>query len=167
MIVKEKGFISKEKFCKICQISKNTAYKLIEFERIKAIKRNCGSSYYYEIPVSEIARLGHVRSNINKLKKEEIRKVKRFYSEKLSSYPDGITSDDVQIITGYCKTTVRSWITSGKISGVISNRKFVMAKNDFLDFITTPYYVGIAKKSKEHLADFVELGIVNEKGQRI
>ena len=167
MKVKSNDFVSKEELYKLCRISKKTAYKLIKSGRIKAIKRNCGSLHCYEIPISEIKRLESVRCYLNKLREEEIDKVKEYYSKKLQSYPDIITSEDVQAITGYVKETVRRWIQGRKLVAIVYKSKYVIAKNDFLDFVTSPSYVGITRKSQEHLADFIKLGIVDEGGQRI
>ena len=167
MKVKSKDFVSKEEFYKSCHISKKTAYKLIKSGRIKAIKHKCGSLHCYEIPISEIERLESIRVYLNKLREEEIGKVKEYYSKKLQSYPDVITSEGVQTITGYVKETVRRWIQSGKLVSIVYKSKYVIAKNDLLDFVTSPSYVGITRKSQEHLSDFIKLGIVDKGGQRL
>ena len=167
MLVKSDNYVSKEEFYKLCRISKKTAYKLIKSGRIKAIKRDCGSLHCYEIPISEIERLESIRYYINKLREEEISKTRNYYSEKLQSYPDVITSEDVQAITGYAKETVRRWIQSGKLVATVYKSKYIITKNDFLDFVISPSYVGITRKSQEHLSDFIKLGIVDEGGQRI
>lgn len=167
MKVKSKECVSKEEFYKLCHISKKTAYKLIKSARIKAIKRKFGSLHCYEIPISEIQRFESVRCYINKLREDEISKVKEYYSEKLQSCPEVITSEDVQIITGYVKETVRRWIQSGKLVATVYKSKYIITKNDFLDFVTSPSYVGITRKSHEHLSDFIKLGIVDKGGQRL
>ena len=167
MLVKSNDYVSKEEFYKLCHISKKTAYKLIKSGRIKAIKRYCASLHCYEIPISEIERLESVRFYINKLREEEIGKVKEYYSKKLRNYPDVITSEDVQTITGYAKETVRKWLQSGKLVGMVYKSKYVIAQKDFLDFVTSSHFVGITRKSREHLADFIKLGIVDKGGQRL
>ena len=167
MLVKSNDCVSKEAFYKLCHISKKTAYKLIKSGRIKANKRNCASRHCYEIPISEIERLESIRFYLNKLREEEIDKVKEYYFEKLQSYPDVITSEDVQAITGYAKETVRRWIQSGKLVATVYKSKYIITKNDFLDFVISPSYVGITRKSREHLADFIKLGIVDKGGQRL
>ena len=167
MKVKSKEFVSKEEFYKLCRISKKTAYKLIKSGRIKAIKRNYGSLHYYEIPISEIERLESVRYYLNKLREEEISKTRDYYSEKLKKYPDVITSEDVQTITGYVKETVRRWIQNGRLVATVYKSKYIITQNDFLDFVISPSYVGITRKSQEHLLDFIKLGIVDKGGQRL
>ena len=167
MKVKSKDFVSKEEFYKLCHISKKTAYKLIKSGRIKAIKRKCASRHCYEIPISEIERIESVRCYLNKLREEEISKVKEYYFEKLKKYPDVITSKDVQAITGYVKETVRRWIQVEKLVATVYKSKYIITKNDFLDFVTSTHYVGITRKSQKHLSDFIKLGIVDKGGQRI
>ena len=167
MKVKSNDFVSKEEFYKLCRISKKTAYKLIKSGRIKAIKRKCGSLHCYEIPISEIQRFESVGCYINKLREEEISKTRNYYSEKLQSYPDVITSEDVQKITGYVKETVRRWIQSRKLVATVYKSKYIITKSDFLNFVTSPSYVGITRKSQVHLSDFIKLRIVDEGGQRI
>lgn len=167
MLVKSNDYVSKEEFYKLCHISKKTAYKLIKSGRIKAVKQKCASRHCYEIPISEIERLESVRCYLNKLREEEISKVKEYYCEKLQKYPDVITSEDVQTITGYAKETVRKWIQSGKLVGMVYKSKYVISQNDFLDFVISSHFVGITRKSHEHLADFIKLGIVDKGGQRL
>lgn len=167
MKVKSNDFVSKEEFYKLCHISKKTAYKLIKSGRIKAIKRTCGSLHCYEIPISEIERLESIRVYLNKLREQEIGKVKEYYREKLRSYPDVITSEDVQAITGYAKEIVRKWLQSGKLVGMVYKSKYVIAQKDFLDFVIGSHFVGITRKSREHLADFIKLGILDKGGQRL
>lgn len=167
MIVRGNDFVTKEQFCSLCHISKKTAYKLIKSGRIKATKRNCGLLHYYEIPISEISKLEKVRGDICKLDREEIRRVRKYYSEKLKKYSDIVFSEDVQLITGYAKETVRKWIKSEKLLGIVSKRKFIIAKDYLLDFLTSQYYLGITRKSNEHISDFIKLGILDEGGRRI
>ena len=167
MLVKSNDYVSKEEFYKLCHISKKTAYKLIKSGRVKAIKRNCATRHCYEIPINEIERLESIRYYINKLREDEISKVKEYYFEKLRSYPDVITSEDVQAITGYVKETVRRWIQSGKLVATVYKSKYIITKNDFLNFVTSPSYVGITRKSQVHLSDFIKLRIVDEGGRRI
>ncbi len=167
MLVKSNDCVSKEEFYKSCRISKKTAYKLIKSGRIKAIKRTCGSLHCYEIPISEIERLESIRRYLKKLREQEIGKVKEYYSEKLQSYHDVITSEDVQTITGYAKETVRRWIQSEKLVATVYKSKYIITKNDFLDFVTSSHFVGITRKSREHLLDFIKLGIVDKGGQRL
>lgn len=123
--------------------------------------------HYYEIPIGEISRLEKIRGNICKLDKDEIRKVRKYYSEKLKKYPDIVFSEDVHLITGYAKESVRKWIKSEKLLGIVSKRKFIIAKEDLLDFLTSQYYLGIIRKSKEHISNFIKLGILDEGGRRI
>ena len=80
------------------------------------------------------------------------------YSDKIKSYESLITSKDIMKITGYGKEIIRRWINSGKILGVVVRRKFCVAKEDLLDFLASPYYFNIIRKSQTHIKDFEKIG---------
>ena len=76
----------------------------------------------------------------------------------MKSYESLITSKDIMKITGYGKEIIRRWINSEKILGVVVRRKFCVAKEDLLDFLVSPYYFNIIRKSQTHIEDFEKIG---------
>lgn len=74
--------------------------------------------------------------------------------------PDAISSKDIQEVTGYGKEAVRKWIIGEKLIGVVSRKRFVIAKEDLIDFLVSPAYVWITRKSKIHIDYFKKLGII-------
>lgn len=86
------------------------------------------------------------------------KRIKKYCEDKLKPYDDLITSKDIRIITGYGKEAIRNWINSEKILGVICRGKFRIAKDDSLDFLISPYYFSITRKSKTHIEDFEKIG---------
>ena len=78
----------------------------------------------------------------------------------MADYPDALRAKHIQDVTGYGKETVRKWINSGKIQGIVVHKRFVVDKDALIDFLTTPYYFSIIRKSKTHLADFQSIGIM-------
>ena len=89
------------------------------------------------------------------------KKLKKYYADKLKSYETLITSKDIIKITGYGREAIRNWINSEKILGVVVRGKFCVSKEDLLDFLISPYYFNIIRKSEIHIEDFKKIGIFN------
>ena len=152
--------IMKKEFCELCGISPSTAYKLIKSKKVHFEKCRDGSMQYYSIPMTEVSKYLDEKMNRGKLTEIQIELVRTFYIIKIKDYPDVITSKDVQVITGYSKEIVRKWIKSDKIIGCVSRKKFRIAKEDLIDFLVSPYYAKIIRKSQTHIEDFKTLGII-------
>ena len=115
---------------------------------------------YYSIPMDEITKYLDAKSNHGKLNKNQIELLRSYYTIKMKDYPDVITSIDIQVVTGYSKEIIRKWIKSDKIIGCVSRKKFRIAKDDLIDFLISPYYAKIMRKSKTHIEDFKQLDII-------
>ena len=152
--------IMKKEFCEMCGISSTTAYKLIKSKKINFEECRVGLMRYYNIPISEVTKYLERKKNRGKLTEVQVELVRTFYVIKIKDYPDVITSKDIQTITGYSKEIVRKWIKSDKIIGCVSRKKFRIAKEDLIDFLVSPYYAKIIRKSQTHIEDFKILGII-------
>ncbi len=152
--------VMKKDFCELCGISPSTAYKLLKSEKVHFEKCRDGSVQYYSIPMDEITKYLDEKSNRGKLSKTQIELVRSYYTIKMKDYPDVITSIDIQVVTGYSKEIIRKWIKNDKIIGCVSRKKFRIAKDDLIDFLISPYYAKIIRKSKTHIQDFKQLGII-------
>lgn len=146
-------YITKQELCAMCGISPSTAYKLLRQQKIHYEKCHDGLLHYYKIPVSDA--ITYMQEKENRLtltdKQAEIRR--RYYENKMRQFPDVLEATDIRMITGYGKESIRNWINSGKILGVVSRKRFKIAKEDLLDFLVSPYYENIIRKSKMHLSD--------------
>lgn len=155
-------YVTKIEFCKMCGISSSTAYKLIK--KGKVSKTECCDRllHYYKIPISEIEqyRKEQEKKHRQTLSDKEVTIISKYYRTKMKDYPDVIESKDIQAITGYGKEIIRVWINSEKILGVVVRKKFRVAKEDLIDFLVTPYYSNIIRKSKTHIADFTIMGLI-------
>lgn len=152
-IANQGGYITKQELCAMCGISPSTAYKLLKTKKIRFEKCRDGLLHYYKIPVSDA--IVYMQERASRLfltdKQAEIRR--QYYKNKMRHFPDVIDAKDIRMITGYGKETIRIWINSEKILGVVSRKRFKVAKEDLLDFLVSPYYETIIRKSKTHLAD--------------
>ena len=156
----EKQYVTKKEFCKICGISESTAYKLIKCEKINFEKCRDGLLHYYKIPVCEMEKFREEKEAKGFVADADAKVIKLYYENKMIGYPDVIDSRDIQTITGYGKEIVRVWINSEKILGIVTRGKFHVAKDDLLDFLISPYYSNIIRKSKVHVTDFKKIGIL-------
>ena len=153
-----KKFLTKAEFCDFCGISKSTGYKLMKNRKVEYVKCREGLLHFYKIPIEEAYRYVQEKELKNKLPRDYQERIKKYYSDKLKRYNDLITSKDIVEITGYTRETIRNWIKKEKILGVICRRKFCVAKEDLLNFLISPYYFSIIRKSKTHIEDFEKIG---------
>lgn len=155
-------YVTKIEFCKMCGISSSTAYKLIKNGKVSKTECCDRLLHYYKIPISEIEqyRKEQEKKHRQTLSDEEVMIISKYYRTKMKDYPDVIESKDIQAITGYGKEIIRVWINSEKILGVVVRKKFRVAKEDLIDFLITPYYSNIIRKSKTHIADFTMMGLI-------
>lgn len=153
-------YVTKLEFCKLCGISESTAYKLIKSKKVNFEKKRDGLLHYYAIPVEEAEQYIRERANRGVLTKEQISSIKAYYRNKMRDYPKVIDAKDIRTVTGYGKEIIRKWINSEKILGVVVRKRFRIAKEDLIDFLVSPYYVTIIRKSEIHISDFRNIGII-------
>lgn len=88
---------------------------------------------------------------------EELR---RFYQRQLKDFPQLLLVSDVIRFTGYVRTTVNNWILYGKLKALCYKDKRItsprrgkgtlITKENFIDFLASPYYRNIVRKSNLH-----------------
>ena len=154
----DKKFFTKAEFCDFCGISKSTGYQLMKKRKVEFIKCCDGLLHYYKIPIEEAYRYLREKELKNKLPSECQKRIKKYYEDKLEPYEDLVTSNDIMEITGYRREPIRKWINTGKMLGIIVRGRFCVAKEDLLDFLISPYYFSIIRKSKTHIEDFKKIG---------
>ena len=160
MNVVEKDYITKQELCQVCNISQSTAYKLLKSGKIHFEKCCDGLLHYYRIPMADVVKYMQKQAEENQLFEQQKEDIAKYYRAKIASYPDALNAKHIQDITGYGKETIRKWINSGKIQGIVVRKRFVVDKDDLIKFLSTPYYSNIIRKSKTHIADFQAIGIL-------
>lgn len=153
-----KKFLTKAEFCDFCGISKSTGYKLMKNRKVEFVKCREGLLHFYKIPIEEAYRYNREKQLKKELPDDYQKRIKKYYEDKLKPYDDLITSKDIMEITGYSGEAVRNWINSGKLLGVVIRKRFCVAKEDLLDFLISPYYFNIIRKSKTHIEDLKRIG---------
>ena len=159
MNITEKQYITKQELCQICNISESTAYKLLKSKKLNFEKCCDGLLHYYKIPLCEVQEYMREQAEKGHYSEKEKEMISRYYRKKLKDYPDLIRAKDIQSVTGYGKESIRKWINSKKILGVVVRKRFAVAKDDLIDFLVSPYYANIIRKSEKHISDFRNIGI--------
>ena len=146
-------YVMFKEFCDICGICPTTGRKAIEKKKVSFQKCQDGKLHYYKIPLSEVLQYKKAREERGILTDAEVKVRINYYRRKMIDYPDLINAGDIRAITGYGKEIIRRWINSEKILGIVVRGKFCVAKEDLLDFMISPYYETIIRKSEEHKKD--------------
>lgn len=76
--------------------------------------------------------------------------LRQLYEAELERYPDVLSTRQISDFTGYEKSSVERWCTTGHLKHFFIRKKFRVPKDYLLEFIESPYYIGIAVKSKIH-----------------
>jgi hypothetical protein len=83
-----------------------------------------------------------------------------FFEKRLKSYPQLLRVSDIQRFTGYAKTTINNWFDrdllkslchqNQQIKSSQSGKATLIRKGAFIDFLISPYYRTIDRKSTLH-----------------
>jgi len=82
---------------------------------------------------------------------EYISYLRRFYIKWLKSSADILTVADVAEITGFVKQSVQRWIGREYIKAFTKRRGFYIPKESLIDFLVSPTYNTIQKKSEKQI----------------
>ena len=163
--------MSKEQFRIICHISKATATKLLESSVVPCVHSGKKTRCYTIRKTDVQAYLKNRSSNVTSQygcdksgsvllmenpPEEIMRLLYEFYSDKLSGYHDVITIKEVISFTGYCKESVNRWCRSNTIKHFTRNRTHYIPKRFFIEFLCSPRFRLIQRKSLTHLQIIAE-----------
>lgn len=163
--------MNKEQFRIICHISKATATKLLESGVVPCVysgkKTRCYTIRKTDVQAYLKNRKGNITLHDSYDKNGSILLMENppeemmcllydFYSEKLSGYHDVITIKEVICFTGYCKESVNRWCRSTAIKHFTRNRKHYIPKRFFIEFLCSPRFRLIQRKSLTHLQMIAE-----------
>lgn len=90
---------------------------------------------------------------IRKLPKKGIntRKLEKYYTSKFKEYEDVMTISDVMKLTGYSKSAITQWVNIGKLKSFYVRNKTLIPKPYLMEWLLSPEYNGIERKSKKHV----------------
>lgn len=166
------GCMTKEQMYQVCHISKKTCLYLLESGLVPS--RDSGKkTRRFTIETAAVVRYleerelnperfkppaGHYKSKRDGARDESNLPaaaidpliLRQMYEAELEQYPDVLSIRQISDFTGYEKSSVERWCTTGHLKHFIIRKKFLVPKDYLLEFIESPYYIGIAVKSKLH-----------------
>ena len=150
-------YVTKLQFCEICGICKSTAYKLLKSGRISYEERVERLLHYYNIPLIDVLQYKYEKEVEGILSEHDTKQVQAYYENILLKYDDALSASDIRLITGYSKEAIRRWIIKGYIEAVKIREDFKVSKEDFIDFVISPMYNNILRKTQKHKADIAAI----------
>ena len=160
--------ISKDKFCKICHMSKRTAIKYLG--TIIPCSDNGKKTHRYTITKTDlitfleryperhnismlppVCRYSKTAFSTKPLSCSVTAFMRKYYSWLLHSEKEILRVIDICRITGYGKTAVNNWFISGNLRYVVIRGAKHTAKEALIDFLSSDGFDKIFRKSDWHL----------------
>jgi len=147
-------YVTQEQMCAICGISKKTAYKL---ERCGKIPYTVEVNYLihtHRIRLTNILAYLYEKECRQESNSTYILCMRGFYEKQFSDYPDVVTVQDVEKMTGFSSSGILKWVEKKHLRVLIIKRRFAVPKVCLIDFLVSPYYRKIKNKSEKQKKDF-------------
>ena len=169
--------ISKDQLYRICHISKSTALYLLKSGKIPC--HDTGKkTHRYTIRKADVVEYlenraifpesypapagwygGHYQIKMEReIPPATLKQMKEFYADSLKIYKDVLSGAEVIAFTGYSKSCVNHWCSTGVVKAFKRGRVFYIPKVYLIDFLCSYYFRTITRKSPAHiqlLKDFV------------
>ena len=84
-------------------------------------------------------------------------RMRAYYKDKLSAFPDVLTTTQVKLLIGYGENTVRAWIEKGELPYLDCLAGWGIPKIWLINFLCSSYCNRIARNSQAHLAFLTDL----------
>lgn len=148
-------YVSKEQMCKICHISKKTAYNVLHSGKVPYTPAVDHLTHFYKIAVLDILNYLCERNCLQDAHSEYITSMKQFYEYRLSEYPDALRPKHVEQITGFGHSAVAKWLFNKHLKAFLIDARYQIPKVCLIDFLVSPYYRLIRVKSRKQRRDMV------------
>ena len=172
-------YISKEQMYRICHISKKTCSFLLEqglvpnsdsgkltrrfrirtVDVVDYLQNREEHPEFYKAPPNYYKGKGNTHSYPlgKRLTEKDVALMREYYEQHLQDQPDVMSTPQVALFTGYCKSTVNEWCRKGYLKSFLIRTQFIIPKEYLLDFLIGWHFIGISVKSEKHHTYFLEL----------
>jgi hypothetical protein len=143
--------ITQKQLYEICGVCKSTAYKAEQSGLVSYEKEVNLLLHTHKIKLLDALAYKY-RCEYGYRQDDEYRSyMRRFYEKRLKSFADLLTVADVAEITGFVKQSVQRWIGREYIKAFTKRRGFYIPKESLIDFLVSPVYNAIQKKSEKQI----------------
>jgi len=143
--------ITQKQMYEICGVCKSTVYKAELSGAVPYEKEVNRLLHTHKIKLLDALAFKYRREHGYRQDDEYISYLRRFYDKRLKSSADILTVADVAEITGFVKQSVQRWIGRDYIKAFIRRRGFYIPKESLIDFLVSPIYNTIQKKSEKQI----------------
>jgi hypothetical protein len=153
-------YMSQKEMAALLGISKSTAYAIQKQGLIPFRYINTPEGRRQEIRTIDVLRYQYEQMRFHDNDHDFADMLRPYYEKLLRTYPQTLLVADIKRFTGYAKTTVNDWIGRGllkalcykgqNITSLKRGRGLQIAKEAFIDFLISPYFRNISRKSPLH-----------------
>ena len=146
IINKYPPLVNQKQMAEICKMGVRTIRALIKNSKIPCQNRTDGFNSWYEIKLTDVLKFLYEKECRQDIKSSYMVKLRRFYKEHLTEYPDVVTVKEITQITGYVDTTVVNWVNRGLLQAY-KGKTYRIPKVYLIDFLCGVYYRQIKRKT--------------------
>jgi len=153
-------YVTQKEMAAILGICKSKAYSILKHGLIPFEYAGASTGRVQKIRITDIMLYQHKQNSFFKLDSGHIEELRCFYQKQLRCYPQMLLVSNIMDFTGYTRTTVNNWILRGKLNALCYKNKRIksprrgkgtlITKDSFIDYLTSPYYRSIVRKSNVH-----------------
>ncbi len=153
-------YMTQKEMAAMLTICKSKVYALQRRGQIPFEYGSTAEGRRQQIKTTDILRYQYERMCFNEIDSEFTDMLRSYFEKRLKAYPKLLITADIQRFTGYVKTTVNNWIERDLLKALCYQNKRIkspqlgkgtlITKEAFIDFLTSPYYRNIVRKSVLH-----------------
>ncbi len=153
-------YVTRKEMAVILGVCESKAYNLEKHGRIPYQYASTFDGRRQKIKISDILLYQYEQICFNGSENEYVEALRCYFEKQLKEYPDLLFVSDVRRFTGYVKTTVNNWIVRNELKALCYKNQRIkspqrgkgtlITKEAFIDFLISPYYRNIARKSNLH-----------------
>ena len=153
-------YVTRKEMAVILGICESKAYSLEKQGKIPYEYTNTFEGKRQKNKTADILLYQYEQMCFHELENEYVVALRHYFEKQLKTYPNVLCTSDVKRLTGYVKTTINNWISRNELKALCYKNQRIksprrgkgtlITKDSFIDFLASPYYRSIARKTALH-----------------
>ena len=153
-------YVTRKEMAVILGICESKAYSLEKQGKIPYEYTNTFEGKRQKIKTIDILLYQYEQMSFNESENEYVEALRRYFEKQLKAYPNALRTSEIKRFTGYVKTTINNWILRNELKALCYKNQRIksprrgkgtlITKDSFIDFLASPYYRSIARKTALH-----------------